>query len=109
MKGWILDVYPVPQGLCVWMLDDAGRAFSFLDEWSPLFYLKSTNDLYSSHFIDSLEKILSSHQVQAVSRWVEKKDFFTNGRRVVLEVRMAQPGWILDVYPVPQGLCVWML
>jgi DNA polymerase-2 len=38
--GWLFDIYPVRNGMAVWMLDDEGRAFRYTDPFQPVFYLR---------------------------------------------------------------------
>ena len=41
MEGWILDIYPTSDGMCVWIIDEEGRASAYIDRWAPCFYLKA--------------------------------------------------------------------
>ena len=57
-NGWFFDVYPVRNGMMVWILDEAGRMHSCFDAFQPAFYLKLKKEqehavqqfLHKSHF-----------------------------------------------------------
>src|SRR5947208_3655147 len=76
LDGWILDVYPVSGGMCVWMVDEDGRSQALLDPWTPSFYLPADKPLPP--------KIIAG-------RIVEKKDFFSGLTIPVREIRVSSP------------------
>jgi len=85
-EGWILDVYPVSNGMCVWIVDERGQSSSYLDPWCPLFYLNA-----SSSEVKNLEPFFQSFKIHFSLSTVLKKDFFTNEPLTVLEVRVGNP------------------
>lgn len=38
-RGWLFDIYPVRDGVKVWMIEDDGAASSYVDPFHPTFYL----------------------------------------------------------------------
>ncbi len=86
LNGWILDAYPVLNGMCVWIIDEEGHASSHLDPWQPYFYLQAPEALQAH-----IRVILESFRVPLELRVVERKEFFSGHHRPVIEVRVGNP------------------
>lgn len=85
VSGWILDAYPVAEGMCVWLLDKDGRAAPVVDGWSPGFYL----GLEPRHQ-DALSQWLRGGPGGTVAV-VERRDFFSGRLRPVFDIRINNP------------------
>jgi len=81
--GWILDIYPVSDGMCVWIIDAEGRASSHLDRWRPAFYLKAPPAAHAR-----VRSVLESFHIPFSLKVVEKRDFFSEEVFPVIEVRV---------------------
>lgn len=86
VEGWILDAYPVSGGMCVWVVDSFGRAFSCLDPWFPSFYLETT-----PVFIDPIQKLLQSFRTPISLERVERREFFTKKSVPVIQIGVRNP------------------
>lgn len=86
MNYWILDVYPAPNGMRVWLIDSEGRSSSFIDPWHPYFYLEAKPEA-TPH----LPALLNSFNVPLSLKTVQKTDFFSGKSKPVVEVRVGHP------------------
>lgn len=43
LAGWLLDAYPVHDGMALWILDDEGIRCRLLDPYRPSFYLAGSS------------------------------------------------------------------
>lgn len=84
--GWILDVYPVPGGMCVWTIDENGHASALLDRWGPTFYVDSTLEHRAA-----VEGVLASVQTPIDITSLEKLDFFSRQPKPVLGIHVKNP------------------
>jgi DNA polymerase-2 len=85
-RGWILDVYPVSQGMCLWILEENGQQVSCVDIWKPRFYLKAR-----SGFEKDFQLFLQRFNIDFELSIVEKKDFFTGNSSAVVSVQVSNP------------------
>ncbi|HSQ75288.1 MAG TPA: DNA polymerase domain-containing protein [Bacteroidota bacterium] len=40
LTGWLFDLYPSPEGITLWFIDDEGRKYRAFDRFVPSFYLR---------------------------------------------------------------------
>ncbi len=85
-SGWILDVSPVTEGMCVWIVDAEGNARSYVDPWAPYFCLKA-----GAGFDVPLRRLLKSFHTPVDIAPVQKKEFFTGKFLDVIRVSIASP------------------
>ena len=83
LEGWIFDAYPVPEGMCVWIIDRDGRHRQCLDQWRPAFHLSGTPAQLKRAL-----RLLASLPYSIDSTWVEKRELFSGESLRVLEVRV---------------------
>ncbi len=86
LNGWLIDVYPVSNGMAVWVMDKEGRSQTLIDPWRPSFYFSG-----SDSFEKSFDRYLTRAGVAATLERVEKKDFFSNQPLSVLQVQFESP------------------
>ncbi len=84
--AWILDISPVAQGMCLWMLDGEGRAFACVDRWAPHFYIKSVTGVSAD-----LESFFRFFRTPVELQVVEKKDFFSGAWQPVIKASVQNP------------------
>ncbi len=84
--GWILDVSPVAEGMCVWMVDAEGNARSYVDPWRPHFYLRARPGAE-----DELHRRLRTFHTPISVELTEKQDFFLRETRTVVRVEIGNP------------------
>ena len=67
MYGWLLDIYPASDGMRVWIIGPDGRAASYIDNWSPFFYLEAQSNDH-----EMIQRILTSFQISFSFQMVER-------------------------------------
>lgn len=86
MEGWILDVYPVSKGMCVWIIDKDGNPAVYLDPWFPSIYVKTTQNDFSF-----LSSYLTSLHTPFSMKLVQKREFFSGEDCAVMEIKLQNP------------------
>ncbi len=86
LSGWLLDVYPVHDGMALWVLDDAGARRRLVDPYAPAFYLAGMQtDL--AHAV----RLLSQEHITHRCRTVLRRELWDADAMPVLEVAIVQP------------------
>lgn len=86
LEGWIFDVYTVPQGVRLWILDDYGRCFYVLDPWQPSFFLSG-----SEPELRRALALLRTARHPVDCRPARRTELFSGEKLDVLEVRVPPP------------------
>lgn len=84
--GWILDLYPSPQGMTLWIIEPNQRRHRLIDRFAPAFYVRG---LPAS--LKRLEQALQRFATDVACRFTERTDLWENRAVPVLEVTVARP------------------
>src|ERR1700693_3977704 len=86
ISGWILDIYLVKEGICLWIIDQNGKKYSLTDTFSPLFYLGG-----SQAVLRQTLRNLSRLKIPMTIDQTEGIDFYTNQTIPVLRILVHHP------------------
>ncbi len=86
IAGWIFDAYPVPGGICLWVIDREGRKYRLVDPFSPRFYMGGSPAL-----IRRASAALSRLKIRVRARRTERIEFFSGELIPVVEIEVADP------------------
>ncbi len=85
-EGWLLDAYPTPDGMLLWMATQGGERIPLRDPFHPCLYLNGTgSDLKRA--LALLERLRTPFS----TRQTEKIDLFVGNSIPVLEVSVHSP------------------
>ncbi|MFQ5663915.1 MAG: DNA polymerase domain-containing protein [Terriglobia bacterium] len=91
LEGWLLDVYPAPAGMVLWVIDPQQRRHRLLDPgYTPCFYVGGALDQLDQ-IVRLAPRLLHAFPVRLA--WVERQDLWSGEWRSVLQVgvrRLAQ-------------------
>jgi DNA polymerase-2 len=82
-KNWIFDVYPEPEGMVLWVIDEEGQSLRFDVPFSPSFYLEAAPA--------DLRHFLSRIHVYTEIKETIRKELDTDEEVPVVEVTMQNP------------------
>lgn len=86
LAGWLLDAYPVHDGMAIWILDDEGIRWRVVDPYRPSFYLAGTSaDLAVAWRLLTAQRI-----VYRVTR-VQRRELWSADTIPVCDVSILQP------------------
>lgn len=80
---WIFDVYPEPEGMALWVLDEAGGSRKLSAPYAPSFYLDAAPE--------ELLRFLSRIHVPVEIREAFRKELSTNEEVCVAEIAVRNP------------------
>lgn len=86
LTGWLLDTYPVHDGMAVWILDDEGLRCRFIDSYLPSFYLAG-----SSADLTVASRLLASRQIVHRVNHVQRRELWEVDTISVCEVSVLRP------------------
>jgi DNA polymerase-2 len=81
--GWLLDIYPLPDGMAVWLIADDGRRLRAVDKWLPRFFITGTPEE-----ADRVKKFLGRDGVPVSSAKTLRREFMTGEEIPVWEFRV---------------------
>ncbi|MFZ7138221.1 MAG: DNA polymerase domain-containing protein [archaeon] len=82
VRGWLLDVYPSPDGqMNVWIICENGKRMKLVDSFKPCFYVSSKNA--SANELQSLVSKLPVDSIRFVSKHVDSTNW---SKSMALEV-----------------------
>ncbi|HXX76199.1 MAG TPA: DNA polymerase domain-containing protein [Nitrospiraceae bacterium] len=86
LTGWLLDVYPVHDGMAIWLLDDEGSRRRLVDPYEPAFYLagRHTDIALATH-------LLTERHIVHRCRAVERRELWDADTIPVSEISIVQP------------------
>src|SRR5271169_1841221 len=85
LDGWILDIYPCPQGMTLWLLTQNQTRHRLIDAFSAVFYVHGTEQR-----LHQLEQALAK-QEGVTGRLTERINLWENRAITVLEVSTQYP------------------
>lgn len=86
LAGWLLDAYPVHDGMAIWILDDEGIRWRVVDPYRPSFYLAGASaDLAVAWRLLTAQRI-----VYRVTR-VQRRELWSADTIPVCDVSILQP------------------
>jgi hypothetical protein len=86
LSGWILDLYPSPQGMTLWLIEANQKRHRLTDRFTPAFYVRGLPES-----IKRLEQALQKFTANVACRFTERRDLWENRAVPVLEVTVAHP------------------
>ncbi|HUN66749.1 MAG TPA: DNA polymerase domain-containing protein [Bacteroidota bacterium] len=86
ITGWLFDIYPVRDGMAVWVLDEEGKALRFTDPFQPVFYLRL--EPADARRVQALAEKL---RLPAVIGSTEKMELFSGEQWRVTSVTVRDP------------------
>ena len=96
IHGWFFDVYPVRNGMMVWIIDDEGAAYHYIDPFHPEFYLHlGANDR------QRLPALVRKLNLPVTIGTAKKTELFSGEERPVTAVTVQDP--------LEFNACVWSL
>lgn len=86
LQGWILDLYPSPQGMVLWLLTPNQTRHKLIDvSFQPAFYVHT-----QEHALEQLAPLVAA-RFRVHCRLVERKDIWQANPLRVLEVAVCDP------------------
>ncbi len=86
INGWILDLYPSPHGMKLWLIEPNQTRHRLIDRFAPVFYV-SGPDAVLGHLREE-----AARQPHALAcRPTERMDLWERRARPVLEIEVAHP------------------
>lgn len=86
LTGWLLDVYPVHDGMAVWLFDDEGSRRRLVDPYEPAFYLAGCHT-----DIALAARLLTERHIAHRCRAVERRELWDADTIPVCEITIVQP------------------
>ncbi|MCJ7512610.1 MAG: hypothetical protein MUO23_06520 [Anaerolineales bacterium] len=85
--GWLFDVYPSGDGMCLWLIDAEGRIHALSDTFAPVFYVRGPQA-----GLRALCQHLRARRAPVELRRTERRDLFLDQEVEVLAVSVRNPG-----------------
>jgi DNA polymerase II len=86
LSGWIFDLYPGPQGMTLWLIDQSQMRHRLVDRFAPVFYVSGPDAVLRRL------RVAAARQPHALSCCVtERMDLWEQRMRPVLEIEIARP------------------
>lgn len=95
LTGWLLDVYPVQEGMAIWILDDEGVRRRLVDPYHPSFYLAG-----SSADLALAGRLLTGRRISCRVNHVHRRELWSADQVPVCEVSILQPTRFHDAVKV---------
>lgn len=92
IKGWLLDAYPVPQGMLLWILTEKGDRLFFPVPFRPRFYVGGTG-----RALERIRRRLEGLHFPLALAETERIELFSGVPHSVLEVTTFSPIDFFDV------------
>ncbi len=81
LQGWILDLYPSPQGMTLWLIEQNQKRHRLIDAFSPAFYVHG-----SPARLRRLQEALTARSRSVTCRLTERTDLWQQKALEVLQV-----------------------
>ncbi len=85
--GWLFDVYPSGDGMCLWLIDNEGQIHTLTDTLAPTFYVRGPQA-----GLRALCEHLRLRRAPVDLRRTERRDLFLDREVEVLAVSVRNPG-----------------
>lgn len=85
--GWLFDVYPSSDGMCLWLLDAEGGMHALSDTFAPIFYVRGPRE-----GLRALCQHLRARRAPVDLQRTERRDLFLDQEVEVLAVAVRIPG-----------------
>ncbi len=86
IQGWILDLYPSPQGMKLWLIEPSQKRHLLIDRFAPCFYVSGREEN-----LRRLARVLAEKSYVLACRETERTDIWEREPRVVLEISVLHP------------------
>ena len=86
ISGWILDLYPSPQGMKLWLIEPDQTRHLLIDRFVPVFYVSGPDAV-----LRRLQNEAARQPHALASRRTERMDLWEQRARPVLEIEVAHP------------------
>jgi DNA polymerase II len=86
IQGWILDLYPIRDGMTLWLIDQNQKHYQLTDCFSPVFYVSG-----DAERITNLQCALGQQKGAVSVRLTERIDLWQNKLKQVLEISVLHP------------------
>src|SRR5271154_94260 len=86
LQGWILDIYPSPQGMTLWLMETDQKRHRLIDRFTPAFYVSGVEES-----LRRLQSALETRSDAVGCQLTERMDLWEREARVVLEIAVARP------------------
>jgi hypothetical protein len=86
ISGWILDVYTVQEGICLWIIDQNGKTHSLIEPFSPFFYLGGSPSVLRQGLLN-----LSRFKVPITIDQTDGIEFYSNHTIPVIRIQVHHP------------------
>ena len=86
LQGWILDIYPSPQGMTLWLMETNQKRHRLIDRFTPAFYVSGAEES-----LRRLQFALETKSDAVVCKLTERMDLWEREARIVLEIAVARP------------------
>lgn len=86
LTGWLLDAYPVYDGMAIWILDDEGIRCRLIDPYRPSFYLAG-----SSTDLAVAGRLLTGQRISYRMNHVQRRELWSADTIPVCDMSIMQP------------------
>jgi DNA polymerase II len=86
LQGWILDLYPCPQGMTLWLMETNQKRHQLTDRFTPAFYVSGLEES-----LRRLRSTLETKSDAVACQLTERMDLWEREARTVLEIKVARP------------------
>jgi DNA polymerase elongation subunit (family B) len=86
ISGWILDLYPSPHGMKLWLIEPNQTRHRLIDRFAPVFYVSGSDTM-----LGRLRDEIARQPHALACRLTERMDLWERRARPVLEIEVAHP------------------
>jgi DNA polymerase II len=86
INGWILDLYPSPRGMKLWLIEPNQTRHRLIDRFTPVFYVSGPDAV-----LGRLRDEIARQPHALACRPTERMDLWERRARPVLEIEVAHP------------------
>ena len=86
IEGWILDLYPSPHGMKLWLITPEQTRHLLIDRFAPAFYVSGPEGV-----LRRLREAVARQPHALACRMTERMDLWERRAREVLEIEVAHP------------------
>ncbi len=86
LRGWIFDVYPVAEGMCLWLIETSGTKYRLIDQFSPSFYIGGP-----TRALKKALTFISRFKIPLHVQATERIEFYSGQHIPVLQITTVNP------------------